>query len=398
VRLSKSASDALCASVIQRIEHFGCTAVVGLVAKPIVDMLVEVTDMEQTKARIAPVLEAQGYDYFWRPTRGDDVPPFYAWFIKRVTELAKQDASVWCQPSEFRYSSGCAEVPMRHSLQTHYWDNVGAKQAFKNFILEIHGLDFTAWDGCGYWDEAYTPFSFFDRGRVVASVCIYLLDAVIEGRSTRLAQISGVGTLPQLRRKGLNRELTEIGLEWARGRHEGLFLFADEDAVPYYERCGFAPLVEHIEELPLTPQSARPGARRLELDDTNILQRIYDYAQRRAPVSDRFSVLNAKLVMFHVLNGLGQHAYEIPDLDCIAFFERTGGRVRLFDILAERIPTLDEIAPYLANEESCTLACHFHTSKLEAPGAKSVVLSGNNCHTRGTFPVDRPVFPYTSRA
>jgi GrpB-like predicted nucleotidyltransferase (UPF0157 family) len=32
---------------------------------------------------IAPALEAQGYDYFWRPLRGDHGPPFYAWFIKR---------------------------------------------------------------------------------------------------------------------------------------------------------------------------------------------------------------------------------------------------------------------------------------------------------------------------
>src|SRR5262249_15883992 len=65
------------------IEHFGSTAVPGLAAKPIVDMLVEVTDLQAARARIAPVLEAQGYDYFWRPTRGDDGPPFYAWFIKR---------------------------------------------------------------------------------------------------------------------------------------------------------------------------------------------------------------------------------------------------------------------------------------------------------------------------
>jgi GrpB-like predicted nucleotidyltransferase (UPF0157 family) len=33
--------------------------------------------------RIAPILESQGYEYFWRPTWGDDTPPFYAWFIKR---------------------------------------------------------------------------------------------------------------------------------------------------------------------------------------------------------------------------------------------------------------------------------------------------------------------------
>lgn len=71
------------AELIRRIEHFGSTAVPGLAAKPIVDMLVEVTDLEETKRRIAPVLETQGYDYLWRPTHGNDVPPFYAWFIKR---------------------------------------------------------------------------------------------------------------------------------------------------------------------------------------------------------------------------------------------------------------------------------------------------------------------------
>ena len=69
--------------LVGRIEHFGSTAVPGLVAKPIVDILVEVTSLEQTRQRIAPVLEAQGYDYFWRPSSGDDTPPFYAWFIKR---------------------------------------------------------------------------------------------------------------------------------------------------------------------------------------------------------------------------------------------------------------------------------------------------------------------------
>jgi GrpB-like predicted nucleotidyltransferase (UPF0157 family) len=69
--------------LIGRIEHFGSTAVPGLPAKPIVDMLVEVASLEETKRRIAPILEAQGYDYFWRPTWGDDTPPFYAWFIKR---------------------------------------------------------------------------------------------------------------------------------------------------------------------------------------------------------------------------------------------------------------------------------------------------------------------------
>jgi GrpB-like predicted nucleotidyltransferase (UPF0157 family) len=71
------------ADLVVRIEHFGSTAVPGLAAKPVVDILVEVASLAETRRRIAPLLEAQGYDYFWRPTHGDDEPPFYAWFIKR---------------------------------------------------------------------------------------------------------------------------------------------------------------------------------------------------------------------------------------------------------------------------------------------------------------------------
>jgi GrpB-like predicted nucleotidyltransferase (UPF0157 family) len=69
--------------LIRRIEHFGSTAIPGLAAKPIVDVLVEVGSLQETRARIAPVLEAEGYDYFWRATHGESGPPFYAWFIKR---------------------------------------------------------------------------------------------------------------------------------------------------------------------------------------------------------------------------------------------------------------------------------------------------------------------------
>jgi GrpB-like predicted nucleotidyltransferase (UPF0157 family) len=69
--------------LITRIAHFGSTAIPGMAAKPIVDILVEVVSLEETKKRIVPVLEASGYDYFWRPAWGDDTPPFYAWFIKR---------------------------------------------------------------------------------------------------------------------------------------------------------------------------------------------------------------------------------------------------------------------------------------------------------------------------
>jgi len=69
-------------ALIKRIEHFGSTAIPGMSAKPIIDILVEVRSLTETKKQIVPILTQSGYEYFWRPIIGES-PPYYAWFIKR---------------------------------------------------------------------------------------------------------------------------------------------------------------------------------------------------------------------------------------------------------------------------------------------------------------------------
>jgi len=86
-------------SLVVKIEHFGSTAIPELAAKPVIDILVEVSSLEETKKQIAPVLESEGYDYFWRT---DDLPA-YAWFIKRNPEgerthhihMVEADSKLW---------------------------------------------------------------------------------------------------------------------------------------------------------------------------------------------------------------------------------------------------------------------------------------------------------------
>jgi len=89
--------------LIRRVEHFGSTAVPGLPAKPIIDILVEVASLEETKKHIVPIMEIEGYEYFWRPAFGDDIPPYYAWFVKRNSEgkrthhihMVEADSELW---------------------------------------------------------------------------------------------------------------------------------------------------------------------------------------------------------------------------------------------------------------------------------------------------------------
>lgn len=283
-------------------------------------------------------------------------------------------------------------------LRTRYWDDPQARAAFKDFIREIHGLDFTEWEAAGYWDDAYTPFSYFHGDTVVASACIYLLDFVIDGARTCLAQISAVGTRPNYRRRGLSSELTDIGLEWAQGRHDGVFLFADEAAVPFYTKCGFVAVEEYVETVPAGPVSTRPGAVRLDPGIRQDRDTIFGYAKRRTPVSDKFGVCSARLFMFHALYSLRTCAYEIKDLGCLVFLERTGDCLRLYDIVGERIPRFAELHPYIADPSDRVIEFHFGADQLGLDEVGRRRLEGNYPFVKSGFPVEDPVFPFTSRA
>jgi len=59
------------------IEHFGSTAIPGLAAKPILDMLVAVRSLPEARTRAVPALEALGYAYW--PT---DPAPDRLFFVK----------------------------------------------------------------------------------------------------------------------------------------------------------------------------------------------------------------------------------------------------------------------------------------------------------------------------
>jgi GrpB-like predicted nucleotidyltransferase (UPF0157 family) len=123
--------------LIRRVEHFGSTAVPDLAAKAIVDMLVDVADLEETKRRIVPILEAQGYDYIWRPTHGDDGPPFYAWFIKRDPASGVRTHHIHMVESHFPQWDA---LLFRDYLRVHP-DVASEYAALKRRLAELHPHD-----------------------------------------------------------------------------------------------------------------------------------------------------------------------------------------------------------------------------------------------------------------
>ena len=64
---------------VLRFEHIGSTAIPGLSAKPIIDMLIEVPSFELARIHILPKLQQEGWEYHWR----DDRPPGHMYFVRR---------------------------------------------------------------------------------------------------------------------------------------------------------------------------------------------------------------------------------------------------------------------------------------------------------------------------
>lgn len=137
--------------LIGRIEHFGSTAVPGLSAKPIVDMLVEVTSLEVVRDVIAPILKGQGYEFFWRPTAIGNTDLGYTWFIKRDAQgrrthhihMLEKHSHYW-ERLQFRdyliehpEVAGEYEALKRHAAQEHGKDRKAYAKAKSEYIDRI---------------------------------------------------------------------------------------------------------------------------------------------------------------------------------------------------------------------------------------------------------------------
>lgn len=137
-------------TLIVRIEHFGSTAVPGLAAKPIIDMVIEINDVQHGKVVIPELLEPQGYDCFWRPLANEDIPPYFTWCIKRDCSGKRTHHLHFVEPgfkdAELRFRDILRKYPdaadnyrsLKLDLsREHYDDRIAYTEAKSDFIKRV---------------------------------------------------------------------------------------------------------------------------------------------------------------------------------------------------------------------------------------------------------------------
>lgn len=230
-----------------------------------------------------------------------------------------------------------------------------SRKALFDLALEIHGLDFRRWEAAGYWDPDFVPFSFFQQDRCVATTCIYLLLLRVQGRDLLVPQLSTVATRPEYRRRGLNRELTERALRWAaeQGAVDWQFFYADEEALPFYRKCGFRPAEQLRYLLDMPSFSPGPQARQLDPADEGDLKLLERIGRSRQPVSSRLGAHYSHLLMFHALYTMRDALWLLPGGRVAVMARNRGETLQLLDVIAADLPELSELLAALPIAIGC---------------------------------------------
>ena len=83
--------DHLGSDIILSVEHFGSTAIPGMPAKPIIDILVEIPSFSEAKRRVLPLLNSQTWEYWWYQGK--------MMFVKRHKLMGRRTQHVHMMPS-----------------------------------------------------------------------------------------------------------------------------------------------------------------------------------------------------------------------------------------------------------------------------------------------------------
>jgi predicted N-acetyltransferase YhbS len=191
------------------------------------------------------------------------------------------------------------------------------------------------------------PFLKEVNGEIVSHVGFIEYPMLIEGRPFKACAIHAICTKAANRNQGYASELIQEALEWAKDRYEATILFTE---IPhFYERLSFQRVQEHRFHLTCERPKGSQSLRPVIFPEDNAL--FLHSVKSRAPVSNRLWVKdNGILAAFNTLFATFPIYWSLhysPSINGIISFLIKDKTLHLFDVIADKIPTLDLILDHL---------------------------------------------------
>lgn len=197
----------------------------------------------------------------------------------------------------------------------------------------------------GCWDPTYTPYSFYDGGRMVANASRFDLPLLVNGHPMTASGIQSVMTHPDWRGQGLMHDLMQRLLHDIDQQGVPALLFTTSPTL--YESFQFHVVPESLfsTRVEHTPSSPSPRVQSLDPHSPADMILIDRLLSSRAPLSRIVSPASYRASWYLNLYDPTWTArlHYMPELNAILVFEQDHETLQLYDVVAPQMPALSHI-------------------------------------------------------
>lgn len=273
-----------------------------------------------------------------------------------------------------------------------YKENAVLRASFNELAKKTFGIEFEDWYQLGYWTDKYIPYSFVEKGKVIANVSVNILQLVIGGQTVPAIQLGTVMTDEKYRSRGLSRQLMEKVLSDYKDI-DLMYLFANETVLDFYPKFGFERMDETLYSVDVKPKGNMPPPKIRDLDF------IYECMKRRQSICHIGTREAEELFMFYAINVFAEDMYYLEQERVIVVYKIDGKILHLYDVISSDQVNLQEIINQLSVETTSKVEFHF------TPGIDGVhkekTMGENVLFVRNTGNIKFPKYfkhPITSQA
>ena len=121
-----------------------------------------------------------------------------------------------------------------------YIRNDALRHQLNALTRKTFSFDFEKWVANGYYEGDYIPYSFVENGKMLSNVSANRMRFLRNGVEHNYIQIGTVMTDEVHRNKGLARRLIEYVVAKYKDKCDGIYLFANLEALGFYRKTGFS--------------------------------------------------------------------------------------------------------------------------------------------------------------
>ena len=236
-------------------------------------------------------------------------------------------------------------------LVSDYMCDDALRHALNDLTKKTFGFDFEDWVTGGYFEGDYIPYSFIEDGKIISNVSANRMTFLQNGVEKNYIQIGTVMTDEAYRRQGLAKKLMDHVVKQYKDDCDGFYLFANLDAVDFYDKCGFFKETEYrysVKNKFCMRKSAGEIFMPVNTADERMKQKYMDMVRCSAVNSSLEQLNKFGLQMFYTADM--ENVYYAKDRDCFIVAEIEENTLLLQSIICKNYVTLLDVLQRVRGE------------------------------------------------